>query len=752
MKGYWIFTALVATTLSFAMFTRHWVIAILILLLFFIRIYYLKKTVILFGSLMVFVIFGGYFLIVQQRQAYPTATNSVTTATVYPDEIRVNGDTLSGKLVVGNNRYQFFAKLKDETIQKRWLNLREPVDVRVKADEINMISGPRNPGEFDFKTYSNHRNIFESIKIRRIQMLKRHQATDLIDQIHLWRIGFLNYLSRLPKWLKVHAQGLLVGYTNQDARRFYQVLSVLGVIHLFSLSGLHIFILITFLYKMSSLLRIPKEWVEWTLLVVLPLYGFFVGLRTGISRAIILALLVIIFKKFKYKLSSLDVFSLTVLLSLLLDPFCLVEMGGQLSFILSGALLFLESEQVLPTTIKMNLLSLPIVTFYTFQLNFLIILMNLIFVPLFSYLIIPTVIISAAFVDRFSIVWNLLNAIFEKIYGLLDALASLPNLNFVVGKFPIISVLVLICLALFHIENQKFFNRYFHRYLIVFFLSLLFVKFPLFGSVSIIDVGQGDSILVTTPLIRKTILIDTDGILSVAKKPWQKKKVLTQVEKSTIPYLKSMGIQKIDQVFLSHKDSDHIGNIEVLLKKFPVKQVSFGTGLEQNPRIRDLVNNNPQTTFSRLKQGDTFQTWPIDWRVLWPKKPSIGENQDSLTLLARVNSTNWLFTGDLDQDSEKKILLDHNFKVDMLKAGHHGSKTATSNELLDKTDPKLALISAGINNRYGHPNKETIDRLDKHHVQHLNTADYGMIIWYYFPFSNYQKLDTFLKGELIENK
>jgi len=105
----------------------------------------------------------------------------------------------------------------------------------------------------------------------------------------------------------------------------------------------------------------------------------------------------------------------------------------------------------------------------------------------------------------------------------------------------------------------------------------------------------------------------------------------------------------------------------------------------------------------------------------------------------------------LDIAAEKKLLADHQFHVDYLKLGHHGSKTATSNELLDVIKPKIGFISAGVNNRYGHPNKETIERLQRHQVEYLNTAEYGMISWYYSFLNDKEKITTFLKGDLLED-
>lgn len=230
----------------------------------------------------------------------------------------------------------------------------------------------------------------------------------------------------------------------------------------------------------------------------------------------------------------------------------------------------------------------------------------------------------------------------------------------------------------------------------------------------------------------------------------QRALIAIKLKKSTIPFLKSRGISNIDQLFLTHKDVDHIGNLDTLLDKFKVKQVNFGVGLENNIHIRSAIKKFPNVKFHNLKQGDVLKD-TIDWQVLWPKKPSIGENGDSLTLLAKMNNRNWLFTGDLDIVGEKDILSNHKFKVDYLKVGHHGSRTSTGDTLLKSTHPKIGFISSGINNRYGHPNKETLKRLMQHQVDYFNTAEYGMISWYYSFFTNKEKITTFLKGDVVEN-
>ena len=529
-----------------------------------------------------------------------------------------------------------------------------------------------------------------------------------------------------------------------------KILSVLGIIHLFSLSGLHVLILLTLIRKVTSFFKLPLEWIDTSMLFLLPCYGMLVGSKSGIWRAIVLAMVGIICRKCKFSISRLDVFSLTLMICSFIYPFAVTEMGGQLSFLLSFAILYLyKGTGFLLSTLKMNLVGLPVICFYTYQFNWLTLLVNIIFVPFFTYFILPITLISSLTVNwNF---WKMINYFFAELYKRLDMIANDMNFTFITGSFPSWVVVILIVIVLFYVENKAFWNKYLMQYLAVFIICILFNKIPLFGAVRIIDVGQGDSILITTPIVRKTFLIDTAGKLKFPSKPWAQRHSNNQVDNSTIPFLKSQGIAHIDKLFLSHKDVDHIGNLETLLEKFPVDEVNFGIGLENNQRIKKIIQNYPQVKFKNLRQDDVVKTGFINWQVLWPKVSGPGENGDSLTLLAQIKHKKWLFTGDLDIASEKKILQDHQFKVDYLKAGHHGSKTATSNELLEATRPQLSFISAGINNRYGHPNKETLDRLDSHQVKYLNTAEYGMISWYYYFFNDKEKITTFLKGDLVEN-
>lgn len=746
MKGLLIFPA-VATILIVAIYfeSLFFVVPLILLLL---RLIYLKNIRLI---LLVITIAGGFWIRCQfVSNNLQAKVPHFSEAVFAPDKISVNGDILSGELHTKQQTVRFIYRFKTKFEQTIWQNQKQMVQAPVKVKDIQKLSGPRNPGEFNFQKYSIHKNIHYIVTLQEVGSVRRYRPKTIFEKINVLRIHIINHLARLPKWLKIHAQSLIVGYTENSERDFLKILSVLGVIHLFSLSGLHVLILLTIMRKLTSLLKIPLEWVDDFMLILLPCYGILVGSKSGIWRAIVLAMVSIILNKLRISWSRLDVFSLTIMICVVIYPFAVTEMGGQLSFLLSFAILYLYKEsRLLTAALKMNLVSLPVICFYTYQLNWLTLLTNILFVPLFTYVILPIALVSALTVDWSG--WKIPNYLFDRLYNFLDIIAGDTRFTFVTGSLPSWVVLLLIVIVLFYVESKAVWNKFLWQYGAIFIVCIVMNKFPLFGAVHIIDVGQGDSILVTTPLLRQTFLIDVAGKLKLPKPSWAQTVSSNQVDNSTIPFLKSQGISQIDKIFLSHKDVDHIGNLETILTKFPVKEVYFGLGLENNPRIKSAIKQHPAVKFKNLRQGDVVKTGAINWRVLWPNHSSVGENGDSLTLLAKIKNKRWLFPGDLDSKGENEILQKYNFKIDYLKVGHHGSKTATSEELLKTMQPKIGFISAGINNRYGHPNQETLQRLGKNQVQYFNTAEYGMITWYYFSYSNEERLTTFLKGDLIEN-
>ena len=230
-------------------------------------------------------------------------------------------------------------------------------------------------------------------------------------------------------------------------------------------------------------------------------------------------------------------------------------------------------------------------------------------------------------------------------------------------------------------------------------LLLIFQFFGLFhpcAEVTFINVGQGDSILIRAPLNLTNILIDTGR-----RSAWN----------SLQTYLNAKSVDHLHALILTHEDDDHDGNRDNLLNTLSVSQI-----IDKHHsliRIREI-------TTADLNQ-----------------KENEDPNQSSLVEYFSMNHKNYLMMADADTDTEREILsMYDDLKCDVLKVSHHGSKTGTSDALLDQVQPQLAVISSGLHNGYHHPHEETLQRLLQRHIPYLNTAEEGDITILCLPLIN----------------
>ena len=218
------------------------------------------------------------------------------------------------------------------------------------------------------------------------------------------------------------------------------------------------------------------------------------------------------------------------------------------------------------------------------------------------------------------------------------------------------------------------------------------------SEVSILDVGQGDSSLIR--LKNKNILIDTGGNINY------------DISKNIlIPYFKSVGIKKIDYLVLTHGDYDHMGEAINLVENFKVEKVIFNCG-----SYNDLENELIEVLDKKkIKYYSCIKELNIDNNKLHflQTKEYDNENENSNVIYTELNGYKFMFMGDAGVGKEKDILEKYNVsKIDVLKIGHHGSKTSSDKNFIDEMNPKYSVISVGKNNRYGHPNKEVLNNLD----------------------------------------
>lgn len=243
-----------------------------------------------------------------------------------------------------------------------------------------------------------------------------------------------------------------------------------------------------------------------------------------------------------------------------------------------------------------------------------------------------------------------------------------------------------------------------------------------------IDVGQGDSTFIVTPR-NKTILIDGGGSSSDEY----------DVGKSILlPYILDRGYTKIDYVFISHFDQDHVGGILTILQELKVDNVIIskqGEDSENYQKFLKLVKEK-KIKVILVKKGDRIKIEKdLYFDILWPESEYIKENilnNNSIVMKMFYNNFSILFTGDIEEIAEKKILdtyrgKETKLKADVLKVAHHGSKTSTMEEFLDVIKPDIALIGVGKENIFGHPNEVIINRLRDFGTKIYRTDENGEI-------------------------
>ena len=667
-----------------------------------------------------------YFLFLHHRASIQDkqALAEINQVTLVADTLSVNGEQLSAIGKAKGQNYQVFYRLKSEKEQHFFKTTSQTLVLKGKIT-LTPATGQRNFQGFNYQSYLASQGIYRIAQIERLDQVVPQKSLSPLAFFHqLRRRALVHIQTHFPSPMRHYMTGLLFGYLDKEFDEQSQLYTSLGIIHLFALSGMQVgFFLGWFRYGLLRL-GLPKDYLFIILLPFSLCYGLMTGWTASVLRSLVQSLLA------EFGIKKLDNMGITLLLLFLLLPHFLLTVGGVLSCSYAFLLCLFDFEDLsslkksIYTSLVLSLGILPFLTYYygTFQPVSLI--LTAIFSIVFDSFLLP--VLTVFFALSGLVIFSQINSLFEWMESFLTWIQSWIGQPLILGKPSLFQfgLMIAVLVMVFDFWKKPQFRI---CLLMIFGLLMVWVKHPLTNEVTVVDVGQGDSIFLRS-MKGDTILIDVGGKVTFGtKEKWQESSQTSNAEKTLIPYLQARGVSQIDYLVLTHTDTDHIGDLEEVAKCFKIKEICVSQGaLTKSSFVKRL--RTIKCPVHTLKAGDKLPMMGSNLQVLYPNKVGDGGNNDSLVLYGKLLGSSFLFTGDLEKEGEEELMASYpTLRASVLKAGHHGSKGSSSEAFLDQLHPSLALVSAGENNRYKHPNDETIERFKQRHIKILRTDKDGAI-------------------------
>ena len=593
----------------------------------------------------------------------------------------------------------FIIKEKNKT-EKILVNYYETIDninlgdkVKIKGT-LKLPSKNTVPNLFNYRKYLNNNNIYYILTASEITKIKNN--TKILT----------HYKNKLQKYInrkKAHTylNIFILSNKNDLDKEVLNSYQTNGLSHLFSISGMHITLLLGTILKLLDKVSYNRYYKYILLIIILIIYMYLTDFTPSILRSGIMFILLTLNKLFNFKIKTKNIIMLTFIIIVLINPYYIYNLGFQLSYLISFYLIIFAHiinkhknyfKKLFITSLISFLVSFPIIISNYYQVNLLSILINLLFVPIISYIVLPL-----AFITLILPTDSLLILTMDILEGIS---LSLTNINYLLLELPKPSIYLIIiyyAIITLHLIHKKCFISL----LTTIFIHKISINFNPNMEILFLDVSQGDSILLHYPHNKYNILIDTGGNYNY------------EISKNIIiPYLKSKGINKIDYLILTHGDYDHMGESINLIENFKVEKVIFNCG-EFNDLEKELIKVLEK---KKIKYYSCIKELNIDNSKLYflQTKEYDNENDNSNVIYTKLSGYKFMFMGDASSiTTEKEILNKYNLPdIDVLKVGHHGSRTSSSKDFINEINPKYSIISVGKNNRYGHPNKEVLNNLE----------------------------------------
>ena len=614
--------------------------------------------------------------------------------------------------------------------------------LKLQSVEFSLMSGPRNPGDFDFQRYYLRHGIFGRLSISDTTEIaiiagKVNPVEKSIHAAQTW------IRRRLNLQLDPASSGLLTALILGDKSDLDPDLiknfQTIGVVHVLAVSGLHVGYILIILMLVVRILRIPWGWDRIAVIGGLAFYVALTGFRLSVIRAAGMGSLYILAPVLNRRASPYNIIGAVALIMMIFQPLSVMEAGFQLSFMAVLSIIgFLDIvEPYFPERLRIRSVKNPVAKFFY----------SIALVSLAAQL--GTLPVTATLFHTIPLVGILANALIVPVIGIVVSLgfillvtASIPWIGYCIAQtiwllqtvitkiattlsqislaavtihgtvIPMLLILFgCVLIILFLLNKTQFRRALFGAGILLSFFIWIWATQKQETKLLFLDVGQGDSIILQMA-DGHTMLVDGGP-----RTYWE-----DAGKEVVIPVAQRIGISRFTYMVLTHSHSDHLGGLISVIRSMPVD--TFITSTTQTHSHLEA------TMFRALDSAGVYiDTLRFGTRIhgkegttidfLWPPtgKTYSNLNNQSEVLLVSKDKESVLLTGDLEAPAEKEMMAYWELPtVNILKCGHHGSITSTSIALLEAIQPKTAVIFVGAKNKFGHPSILVLNRLKNRRI------------------------------------
>ena len=555
---------------------------------------------------------------------------------------------------------------------------------------IEPFTKATKPFGFDAQAYYQSQNIFGTIQYTTIDKTKTRFH---INSIRQFLIDYYDQQDVSP-WVML----MLFGQSlDQESKENYELL---GMLHLISVSGIHLYVVAYILKKLFFYLNIKTETQSVLIIFFYALMCYLHQFDIGILRLLLMTLLSHINMHYDLRRSRLEIIQMVFFLILVTHIRHIYFQSLLITYLIITTLALVEPLYRKSYGFKKRMIMTLIVVSLLIPFQNKINLLSLIILPIVSVFLAATLMLGSWFV----LLFPQINVPFEWITRVIDQLFEQvihPKWIIVFGKRSSFwQTLYLLSYFLL------LFKQRLHQRIIYLLVMMITIIVPTLNQkkqmkIAFLDVGQGDAIVIS----------DHDCVIVI------------DAFQGVSDYLMDHGYHQIDYLILTHSDIDHIQEAEALIKKHDVSELIISAYDEGYPFY--------QMPIKKVKAGDVISCRLIKLHILAPLGEASSANNASVVIQTTLLEQVFLLTGDIEYETEEQLIntYGHALKSDVLKIAHHGSSTSTSDHFLHYVKPRMTIISVGRYNRYEFPHLEVIERITKINATIYRTDLDGSIIY-----------------------